>query len=75
MDLLNMIVDPRKPRGVRHPVTMIVAIAVFAWHGRSAIQPRYVCLEGRALSRPLPRDCARYGNLLVFRIIGISTRL
>lgn len=30
MDLLNTIVDPRKPRGVRHPVATIVAIAVCA---------------------------------------------
>lgn len=30
MDLLNSIVDPRKPRGVRHPVATIVAIAICA---------------------------------------------
>jgi hypothetical protein len=30
MDLLKMVVDPRKPRGVRHPVVTIVAIAVCA---------------------------------------------
>ena len=30
MDLLNTIVDPRKPRGVRHSVATIVAIAVCA---------------------------------------------
>jgi hypothetical protein len=28
MDLLQTIVDPRKPRGVRHPVATIVAIAI-----------------------------------------------
>jgi hypothetical protein len=30
MDLLKTVVDPRKPRGVRHPVVTIVAIAVCA---------------------------------------------
>ena len=30
MDLLKTIVDPRKPRGVRHPVVTVVAIAVCA---------------------------------------------
>jgi len=30
MDLLKTIVDPRKPRGVRHPVATIVAIALCA---------------------------------------------
>lgn len=30
MDLLQTLVDPRKPRGVRHPVVTIVAIAVCA---------------------------------------------
>jgi hypothetical protein len=30
MDLLKTLVDPRKPRGVRHPVVTIVAIAVCA---------------------------------------------
>jgi len=30
MDLLKMVVDPRKPRGVRHPVVTIVAIAICA---------------------------------------------
>jgi len=30
MDLLQTVVDPRKPRGVRHPVVTIVAIAVCA---------------------------------------------
>jgi hypothetical protein len=30
MDLLKIILDPRKPRGVRHPVVTIVAIAVCA---------------------------------------------
>lgn len=30
MDLLRTVVDPRKPRGVRHPVVTIVAIAVCA---------------------------------------------
>jgi hypothetical protein len=30
MDLLKTIIDPRKPRGVRHPVLTIVAIAVCA---------------------------------------------
>ena len=30
VDLLKMLVDPRKPRGVRHPVVTIVAIAVCA---------------------------------------------
>lgn len=30
MDLLKTILDPRKPRGVRHPVATIVAIAVCA---------------------------------------------
>ena len=30
MDLLQTIVDPRKPRGVRHPVTTVVAIAIYA---------------------------------------------
>jgi hypothetical protein len=30
MDLLQTIVDPRKPRGVRHPVATIVAIAICA---------------------------------------------
>jgi hypothetical protein len=30
MDLLNGLVDPRKPRGVRHPVATVVAIAVCA---------------------------------------------
>lgn len=30
MDLLKTLVDPRKPRGVRHPVVTIVAIAICA---------------------------------------------
>ena len=30
IDLLKTIVDPRKPRGVRHPVVTIVGIAVCA---------------------------------------------
>ncbi len=30
MDLLQTLVDPRKPRGVRHPVATVVAIAVCA---------------------------------------------
>jgi hypothetical protein len=30
MDLLKTVVDPRKPRGVRHPVVTIVALAVCA---------------------------------------------
>jgi len=30
MDLLKTVVDPRKPRGVRHPVATVVAIAVCA---------------------------------------------
>lgn len=30
MDLLKTILDPRKPRGVRHPVASIVAIAICA---------------------------------------------
>jgi hypothetical protein len=30
MDLLGTLVDPRKPRGVRHPVVTIVAVAVCA---------------------------------------------
>ena len=30
MELLNTILDPRKPRGVRHPVVTIVAIALCA---------------------------------------------
>ncbi len=30
MDLLQEIVDPRKPRGVRHPVVTVVAIAICA---------------------------------------------
>jgi hypothetical protein len=30
MDLLRSVVDPRKPRGVRHPVVTVVAIAVCA---------------------------------------------
>lgn len=30
MDLLQTIVDPRKPRGVRHPVVTVVAIAICA---------------------------------------------
>jgi hypothetical protein len=30
MDLLQTVVDPRKPRGVRHPVVTIVALAVCA---------------------------------------------
>jgi hypothetical protein len=30
MDLLQTVVDPRKPRGVRHPVTTVVAIAICA---------------------------------------------
>jgi len=42
MDLLKTIVDPRKPRGVRHPVATIVAIAL--------VRP---CPE-RAASAPLP---------------------
>lgn len=30
MQMLKTLVDPRKPRGVRHPVSTIVAIAVCA---------------------------------------------
>lgn len=30
MDLLKTVVDPRKPRGVRHPVVTVVAIAICA---------------------------------------------
>lgn len=30
MDLLQTVVDPRKPRGVRHPVATVVAIAICA---------------------------------------------
>jgi hypothetical protein len=30
MDLLKVLVDPRKPRGVRHPVATVVAIAICA---------------------------------------------
>src|SRR5437899_13007564 len=30
IDLLKTIVDPRKPRGVRHPVVTITAIAILA---------------------------------------------